>query len=118
MTQPLFDGYEPPAPPPGVDPTLSAGQRLTQRQTADVRAGRHPLTGGRLHPDAARDASKDDARSLPFTCGTCVHREIHTHNNGRYPKCIHPQAGRDSRSAASDVRAWWPACGQYQEADR
>lgn len=116
MTEPLFDGYEPPEPPPARDPNLSAGQRLTARQAADLRAGRHPLTGGTLHPQADRYATKDDARNLPLTCGTCVHREIHTHNNGRYPKCAHPQVGRDSRSAASDVRGWWPACGQWEAA--
>ena len=115
MTEPLFDGYEPPE-SPVPDPELSAGRRLTQRQTLHIRAGQHPLTGGILHPQADRHATKDDARGLAFTCGTCVHREIHTHNNGRYPKCMQPQVGRDSRSATSDVRAWWPACGQYEEA--
>jgi hypothetical protein len=114
MTEPLFEGYDPPPAPPEFDPTLSAGRRLTLRQAADIQAGRHPLTGGHLHPDASRTASRDDHRGLPYTCGTCIFRELRHHNDGMYPKCVHPQLGRTTRSTASDCRAWWPACGQYQ----
>lgn len=46
---PLFPGYEPP-PTPEHDPELSAGQRLTLRQAANVAADIHPL----ISPDAAR----------------------------------------------------------------
>ena len=113
MSEPLFAGYTPPQPPAHTDPALSADRRRTLRQADDIANGRHPLTRGPLHPDARRDASKADPRSLPFTCGTCVHRELLLHNDGTYPKCVAHDRRYVARSATSDVRAWWPACGEY-----
>jgi hypothetical protein len=114
---PLFDGYEPPE-RPNVE-VLSAGQRLTLRQAENASRGVHPLTRGRLHPEASRDAARSDKRNLPFTCGSCVHRSPCWGEHG-YPKCMlpspdgKPYATRLTHSAASDCRGWWPACPSYE----
>lgn len=119
----LFDGYQPADPPPA----LSADRRRTARQAAAVAAGRHPLTGGSIHPLASRHRDASSPGTDPFTCGSCIHREVLRHPHGkRFPKCTWPgnaDAGdyetpgwtppRFSASAASDVRAWWPACPEY-----
>ncbi len=138
MSETLFDGYEPEVrePRPSEDMTLSAGRRLTLRQAEMVADGIHPLTRGQLHPLASqhRDASapKDD----PFTCGSCRFRAVERYHNYTYPKCLLPGpvrayvkrgdgwrwetvdgAPRATHSAASDVRAWWPACPDYSPGD-
>lgn len=89
---------------------LSPDRRRTFRQRADITAGRHPLAGAPLHEQAPADAAPGD-RSRPFTCGTCAHRSP---GSGRYhwPKC---DIGPQSRGAATDVRAWWPACNLYSD---
>jgi hypothetical protein len=109
--EPLFPGYESAVPPPGE--TLSAGQRLTLRQHRDVSNGRHPLTGTPTHPELG-------------TCGTCRFRDQSNSQSGRtYPKCfweperapgeMRPRWGwpRITSGAATDVRAWWPACADF-----
>lgn len=113
MTEPLFAGYDPP-PQPHKDPALSAGRRLTLRQAADILAERHPLTRGPLHPDADRGATRDDGPKRPFTCGTCVHRELFLWHNTTYPKCVAHNRAYMTHCQTTDVRAWWPACPQYQ----
>jgi hypothetical protein len=113
MSAVLFDGYEP-DPPPHKDPDLSAGQRLTQRQQTDIRAGRHPLTRGPLHPQADPDAMKDDGPNRPHTCGTCTFRELLAYHNRNYPKCTGYGRTYITHGATTDVRAWWPACPTYQ----
>lgn len=92
---------------------LSADRRRTLRQAADITNGRHPLAGAPLHPNAPADAARGD-RSRPFTCGTCAHR---TPGRGAYqwPKC---DIGTQSRGAGTDVRAWWPACTNYDDTPR
>lgn len=94
MTEQLFPGFEP-------EPVeeLSAGRRLTIRQHDDVERGVHPLMRGPLHADPEA------------TCGSCVHR-IHRGHSSGYPKC---DLTTMSHSAASDVRAWWPACPKWEE---
>lgn len=114
MTEALFDGYEP-EPAPHKDPNLSADRRLTLRQQADIRDGKHPLTHGPLHDQADREATREDRRR-PFTCGTCVFREIFSYHNRTYPKCVAYYRVYVKHSAQTDVRAWWPACPTYQEA--
>ena len=82
-----------------VDPTagLSAGRRLTLRQKTDVEKGVHPLVGGPTRPELG-------------TCGDCAHRTGNHGGNRTYPKCdLLPV----THSAASDVRAWWPACPSH-----
>lgn len=81
---------------------LSADRRRTLRQRADVERGRHPLTGGRL-------SSEPDVR-----CGNCRFRELFGHHNRSYPKCTRADGLYLTHSAASDVRAWWPACTEHE----
>ncbi|HET7386915.1 MAG TPA: hypothetical protein VFJ19_09670 [Nocardioidaceae bacterium] len=126
---PLFDGFEPPLPPPSVDPGLSADRRRTLRQAAQIRSGIHPLTGGPIHLLADIYARADDGRNLPYRCGSCVFRRVEKWHDTAYPKCWlpDPTAGADappsriytrvSHGAASDVRAWWPACRDYSPGD-
>lgn len=120
---PLFDGYEPPE-SPTLDPSLSAGQRLTLRQAQDIATGVHPLTRGPLHPLASRERNASAPKADPFTCGSCWFRGGQHHHDYTYPKCYHPGnlsadewetkgPPRVTRGAASDVRAWWPACTDY-----
>ncbi|MEU8023739.1 hypothetical protein AB0B88_16140 [Micromonospora haikouensis] len=112
--QPAAPATEPPAP-------LSAGRRLTLRQAATLDGGRHPLTRGPLHPDAA---PADDRRAPGHRCGTCQHRRPVGGTARSYPKCWHGWSGRPedtpprySGGPATDVRAWWPACRDHQPAD-
>lgn len=117
---------------------LSADQRRTLRQADDVAAGRHPLTGGPLHPLASRHRDASAPKDDPFTCGSCLFRRVEKYHDRSYPKCVLPGAVRVYRrgedgnwrwetvegaprathSAASDVRAWWPACRDYSPSDR
>lgn len=111
------------AAPAPADPTsgLSAGRRLTLRQAADLERGRHPLTRGPLHPDAA---PADDRTAAGARCATCRFRRP-VHGGARaYPKCLHGWSGdprdeppRCSNGPATDVRGWWPACRDYQPHD-
>lgn len=97
-----------PVPVPDAEPVekLSADRRRTLRQRADIQRGRHPLTGSRLNPDP-------DA-----TCGNCRFRIVYGHHNRSYPKCTYGDGmPRASHSAASDVRAWWPACRDHEYGD-
>jgi hypothetical protein len=113
---------------------LSAGQRLTLRQAADVAAGRHPLTGGPLHPLASRHRDADAPKSDPFTCGSCYFRNSAAYHGKSYAKCWlpGPRTGetytvgtvtmtmgypRVTHGPASDVRAWWPACPDHSPGD-
>lgn len=108
----LFDGYDPP-----TREVLSPDRRRTLRQQQDVTAGRHPLTGGPLHPLASRHRDATAPKTDPFTCGSCYFRQTLSTGAGAYPKCVADDGRRVSRSAASDVRAWWPACPDYTPGD-
>jgi hypothetical protein len=124
---PLFGGYEPPA-PESIE-KLSADRRRTQRQAENIAAGIHPLTKGPLHPLASRNRDADSPKRDPFTCGSCRFRESPEYHNKAWPKCFlpNPAYGADApfavlysrvtHSAASDVRAWWPACTDYSPGD-
>jgi hypothetical protein len=95
----------------------------------------------RLHPDACRDVRWSTGKAqIPEgapTCGTCVHRQLVNGGARDWPKCTYGRvetpspAGDPPGSAAgvrvkpgprethgdrSDVRAWWPACTDYEEA--
>jgi hypothetical protein len=105
-------------PPPdarNADDTRTEGEKLRARQQARIAAGLHPLSmSGRylkLHPDAPHDAARDDGGTYP-RCGTCVHRVTVGVGARAFPKCN--VGGRDTASTASDVRAWWPACGDHE----
>lgn len=94
---------------------ISAGQRLTLKQHAAVAAGIHPLTKQQLHPDAPDDTSPTDRYKRPFTCGTCQFRQA----PWGYPKCFKDggDGARITSGPTSDVRAWWPACPDYEQKD-
>lgn len=133
LDEPLFGGYEPPAQPES-DVELSADRRRTQRQGQQIAIGRHPLTGGPLHPLASRHRDADSPKTDPFTCGSCYFRNTARYHGKTYPKCWlpGPRTGetykvgdvtmtigypRATHGAASDVRAWWPACPDYSPGD-
>lgn len=90
--------------------------------------GRHPLTRGRLHPLASRHRDAESPKDDPFTCGSCHFRATIRYHGRAYPKCIYNPTGapddtldtfpRIAHSAATDVRAWWPACPDYVPGDR
>jgi hypothetical protein len=123
------DGLRVEAPERLAQEELTAGQRLRARQAARITRGHHPLSTAygvplRLHPDAPRDARKDDDRDYP-RCGSCTYREVvgGAHER-RFPKCLFGYDGsrwwtafRASNSETSDVRAWWPACVDYARAE-
>lgn len=105
-------------------PAESADARRTRRQAEAIAAGYHPLAlvqrGLRLHPDASRDP--DDRGDETPRCGDCVFRVLGRWHGRVYGKCAFglpdgaplDAAPRASHSAATDVRAWWPACTDYQ----
>lgn len=114
MTEPgLFAEPEHIAKPDAEAALLSADRRRTLRQRRDLDHGRHPLTRGLLHPDAA---PVDDVSAPGRRCGNCRFRELLSSGNRSWPKCSNPRVGRISASAATDVRAWWPACRNHQPA--
>jgi hypothetical protein len=84
---------------------------MTERQAADVKAGRHPLTGGPLHFCGDTTARSGDPKGLSYRCGSCAHRVLERHNDGTYPKC---DVSIITHGQASDVRAWWPACPLWE----
>lgn len=107
MSEPALFDMEPIA-LPDVEPVekLSADRRRTLRQHADAAKGIHPLTRRRTHEDAAR------------TCGNCRFRQLVRWHNRSYPKCAFGDGWpRATHSGASDVRAWWPGCGDHEWGD-
>jgi hypothetical protein len=101
-----------PEPSPAFErPKRSAGQRMTERQAQDVRQGRHPLTGGRLHDRADTTARKSDPTGLSYRCGSCTHRVSLNHHGEHWPKC---DLSTITHGQASDCRAWWPACPRWE----
>lgn len=114
---------------------VSADRRRTLRIAASIGHGVHPLAlarpGVRLHPDAdpGHTASPENTADRPLRCGTCRWREQLNAGGARdYPKCAWRPATdqpddrgrhrgmppRYSASASTDVRAWWPACTDWQ----
>jgi hypothetical protein len=117
VTDALFD-----LPTPANTPEpekLSPDQRRTRRQAAVLRQGQHPLTlvlsaPLRLHPDAA---PADDRKAPGLRCGTCAFREIRHYGPRAWPKCTFGDGVRMSHGAGTDIRAYWPACRDYQPKD-
>ena len=103
-----LDGMPEPVALPPVE-RLSPDRARTARQRAQVDAGIHPLTQEKARPDLG-------------TCGDCTLRVLVRHHNGTYPKCARGiKSGQPldlapyaSKSAATDVRAWWPACPAHE----
>lgn len=97
MSDTLFD------PGPGIEPAaepLSATQRLTVRNRAQLDRGIHPATGYRLAGNGQ-------------TCATCAHHVVVRWHNRIWHKCARHRLG-ESHSAASDIRTMWPACTLWE----
>ena len=99
---------------------LTEGQRRNRLHLMRISDGCHPLGPPlRLHPDADRTGNRDGPGPR---CGTCRHRVLTGGHSRDYPKCVWPETTfrgqkrcpRATFGAASDVRAWWPACTTYQ----
>jgi hypothetical protein len=93
----------------------------------------HVVPGLRLHPRAPRVPANDGHGTDPYRCGSCAYRRLVGGHARDYPKCLYgytetpiPEAEqrpngptlristpRVTRGEASDVRAWWPACPQW-----
>ncbi|MFF5988160.1 hypothetical protein [Prauserella flavalba] len=98
-------------------PEPSADQRRTERQAKQLAAGLHPLSAAlgwplRLHPDGA-PAGHREAPGL--RCGGCAFRRPIAHRARTYAKCHHGDGTRITHGPGTDVRAWWPACLDYQD---
>lgn len=127
MTQPDLFETEPAAPPEPAE-KLSPDQRRTQRQHQAIANGVHPLglviPGVSVHLEVLVGGST-------ITCGDCQYRVLDRHHNASHPKCtfgayeetrkgyqeqpwvatVYP---RISRGAGTDVRAFWPACSDFE----
>lgn len=95
MTDTLFPGFDDRLPEP---PKLSADQRRTLAAKRKIDKGIHPANGLKI----IRNGEK---------CGTCEHIVHQGGTAGSYLKC---DLGSMSRGPASDIRAWWPACPQWE----
>ena len=95
---------------------LTRGEKRKRLVEKRIAQGTHPLGYVPLHPDAPRERDGDGPR-----CGSCQFRVLLSHHDKTYPKChfpsqrgdkvIHP---RDTGCESSDIRAWWPACRDFQ----
>lgn len=111
-----------PESPAGPEPKLSAGRRRTLRQMAALERGRHPLSLLHSVPLALHAEAPDphDRSAAGPRCGTCLFRAPATSNGWHsFPKCDREIGGTKpyvTFSAASDCRAWWPACLRWRPA--
>jgi hypothetical protein len=108
----LFDMDPVPAGP--VPERESADRRRTRRQLEALGHGQHPLglcfgVRLRLHPEAP---PADDRGAPGPRCGACVSRQPWGAHG--FAKCLRGEGGWATHSAASDVRAWWPACEHWE----
>jgi len=96
---------------------LTAGERRRRRIAKRIATGEHPLGYPvMLHDESSRDPQ--DRESGP-RCGECKFRVRLEYHNRVYAKCWYPDTEkyphpRDSHCDASDIRAWWPACRQFE----
>lgn len=65
--------------------------------------------------DNIRTAHRSGGDAPGPRCGTCAHREIQSYHNKTYPKCVFGEGIRVTGCESSDVRAWWPACRDYEK---
>ncbi len=86
----------PPRDPSKRPPGMSAGRWLTTRQRLAIAKGKHPLAPTRTDSD--------------HTCGSCVHRHPASGDHS-WPKC---DRWLITSGPATDCRAWWPACTQWE----
>lgn len=100
-------------------PEMTRGERRVALLRTRIANGIHPL--GRpvlLHPLSSRDWQ--DRENGP-RCGTCAFRQLVRYHNKTYPKCHYPDVNsynhpRDTNCESSDIRKYWPACRDYQQA--
>jgi hypothetical protein len=104
----LFDVTPVALPPPAEK--LSPDRRRTLRQRHAVARGVHPLA---LVFGPSVRVLDDPGR----TCGDCRFRQLLAGGARHYSKCVFGDGARASRSAATDVRAWWPACTDHEWGD-
>lgn len=100
---------------PAAEP-VSADRRRTMRHAALLAKGGHPISGRRLHPDAA---PHDDRAAEGLRCKDCRFRQVMGGHSRGFPKCYWPDPDapggpRLSHSAATDCRAWYPACTDFE----
>jgi hypothetical protein len=122
--------------PPGLpEEERTAGQRMRDRQAARIASGFHPLPYTlRLHPEAPRVLTNDRGGAEPYRCGSCVFRRLIGGHARSFSKCMSgyqeipipaeqqreygPKlriiTPRATHGIATDVRAWWPACIDYE----
>lgn len=106
------------APTPAA-PKPKPAKVMRKRQDQCMKHGAHPLTAALrrtipLHVDAA---PADDREAPGLRCGSCAHRKFPWREvAGRYPKCDvgGPKWPRATGGPGTDVRAWWPACTDYE----
>lgn len=105
--------------------SLSPDRRRTVRQGELLHRGIHPLQPIaqrtlKLHAEAA---PVDNHKAPGRRCGNCIFRVGSGWGDtaGHYPKCwfgwVEGSGASPplyTRSAASDVRAWWPACTNHK----
>jgi len=101
---------------------LSADRRRTVRQMEALQRRRHPLGLAfgfpmPLHPGAP----PADNRDAPGPrCGDCRFIARVGHHDKTYLKCVRPSANGSNdwsyvtNGAATDLRAWWPACARWE----
>lgn len=102
---------------PVESPALSADRKRTQRQKRDVDDGYHPLLTvlyGRYPETRIHERGADGE---PYTCGSCAFRELLSYRNRKFAKCVMSDGARITHGAATDVRAWWPACRDWEPGD-
>lgn len=120
--------FEVPEPVPEPVEKLSADRRRTQLQAARIARGLHPLGGSLGYPlPLHRDAEKSRTAGGP-RCGSCRYRAVIPWHSRSYPKCLfgyqsldaggNENPPRATHGAGSDVRAWWPACPDWEPGDR
>lgn len=123
MSEPTLFDLDVPVPEP--EPKESATVRRTKRQAARLAQGVHPLTGSRLHEEAA---PADDRTAPGRRCGNCRFRQVLRYHDKSYPKCVHPGGvsaeqlekhgpPRVTHGEASDVKAFWSACPDHEWGD-
>lgn len=109
-------------PPP---PKLNPDRRRAQIQAEKFAAGYHPITGMKLHPEAA---PFDDRQATGRRCGDCRFRAVLGYHGKSWPKCLNPGGrGADeidqvgppfvTHGAGTDVPRWFPACTDHSYGD-
>jgi hypothetical protein len=93
----------------------SLDRKRTARILAELAAGVHPLRKLPLHPQAA---PVHDRKAKGLRCGGCRHfGPAPWRTEGTYFKCHADDGAYLTGSVASDARAWWPGCREWELPD-